>query len=69
MKITFNIYSVIGIIYITIMTTLASSSVGTVNESCGEPYSWMLPFTMFMILVLPFVLGGLAERDKHEKPD
>ena len=56
-RIRFNIYFVLGIVYITGMTVWAMSSVGYVSETCGDPFTWQLPFSMFVILLFPFLLG------------
>jgi hypothetical protein len=62
-KIRFNLYSVIGIVYIAVMTSRAWDSVGEYPTMCGEPYGWTLPLTMFVIITFPFILGGIAERE------
>ena len=56
-RIRFNIYFATGIVYITAMTVWAATFVGNVSESCGDPYTWDLPFKMLVILLLPFLLG------------
>ena len=53
----FNIFLVIGIVYITLYVTLAYSWVGDYPTDCGEPLGSHMPFTMFFLLFPLFLLG------------
>jgi len=56
MKINVNL--VIGIIYITILVTVAVTEVGETSEPAT--YDWGLPISVFLAFFAPFLLGYLA---------
>jgi hypothetical protein len=49
---------VYGIAYITFFFGFACASIG--QRGSGEPFSWYLPVSMFLITSTPFLLGYLA---------
>ncbi len=58
----FNVFAVIGIVWIVFVATLALSTVGTLT--CAKPYviEWWLVPEITLGVALPFIAGFLAGR-------
>ena len=59
----FNLFFTIGCGYILLLVGYCSAVVGTLPIESIKPYSWGLPITMFVVLVIPFCCGYLANID------
>lgn len=51
---------VLGLVYVIWITVSAASMVGQMPEVPKEPYTWELPFKVFVVLVTPLLVGFLG---------
>lgn len=57
----FNVFAVLALLYICVIVTAVSCSVGEMPKNTG-PYQADLPLVMLGFLAIPLVLGYLAGR-------
>jgi len=60
-------YKLICVAYIAVITGMAISSVGDMPKTPAEPFTGSLVLLMFLLLVIPAVLGYLAGKDDDPK--